>query len=111
MKALYRIKDTKEFKQIVSKRNKLTSSSFIVYYKNKAKDFARIGIATSKKLGKAHIRNHIRRQVRMMAKSIIEAKLNFDLVIVIKPNYLINNYHTNELELLNLVLNSLGGKQ
>ena len=110
MKTLYRIKDTKEFKQIVSKRNKISSSSFIVYYQNKQKDFIRVGIATSKKLGKAYVRNHIRRQVRVMAKSLIEAKLNFDLVIVIKPNYLINDYHTNEQELLSLVLNSLGGK-
>ena len=111
MKALYRIKDTKEFKQIVSKRNKVSSSSFIVYYQNKEKDFTRIGIATSKKLGKAHVRNYIRRQVRVMAKALIEAKINYDLVIVIKANYLINDYHTNEQELLNLVLNSLGGKQ
>ncbi len=111
MKALYRIKDTKEFKQIVSKRNKVSSSSFIVYYQNKEKDFTRIGIATSKKLGKAHVRNHIRRQVRVMAKALIEAKINYDLVIVIKANYLTNDYHTNKQELLNLVLNSLGGKQ
>ena len=111
MNSMYRIKDTKEFKNIVSQKNKVQNSSYIIYYQEKAKEFARIGIATSKKLGKAHVRNYIRRQVRVMAKALIEAKINYDLVIVIKANYLTNDYHTNEQELLNLVLNSLGGKQ
>ena len=105
MNSMYRIKDTKEFKNIVSQKNKVQNSSYIIYYQEKAKEFARIGIATSKKLGKAHVRNYIRRQVRSMCQKILkEDILTKDIIIVVKTDYLAKTYEENEKELKNLVV-------
>lgn len=48
----------------------MANRTFIIYYLKNDIGHARIGISVSKKLGKAVIRNKIKRQVRMIVKEI-----------------------------------------
>ena len=89
MKKQYRLKRNEEIKEIVSSRQYLKSANFNLYYKaNLDNQNIRICISTSKKLGNAVIRNRIRRQVREMVRNNFDLSLKYDLVIVVKKNYL-----------------------
>ena len=66
MKKEFRVRKNEDFSKIISKRISLASSSFIIYKDHNDIGHGRVGISVSKKLGKAVIRNKIKRQLRMM---------------------------------------------
>ena len=70
MKKEFRIKDTREFGSILSRKRFYTCPSFTIYVKERAKDHARIGISVGKKLGNAVMRNKVKRQIRSMVREI-----------------------------------------
>ena len=59
----------------------------------------RAGISVSKKLGNAVVRNKVKRQVRMMISEITDFKRGADLIVIVRKNYLNNDYRTNKKEL------------
>ena len=59
----------------------------------------RIGISVSKKLGKAVIRNKIKRQVRMMLQQTINFDDNYDYIVIIRNKYLDLDFNSNLNEL------------
>ena len=59
----------------------------------------RAGISVSKKLGNAVVRNKVKRQVRMMISEITDFKRGADLIVIVRKNYLYNDYRTNKKEL------------
>ena len=96
MKKENRIKKNEEFKEIIAKKNYITNSSFIIYFNPKAQDKCRVGISVSKKNGNAVVRNKIKRQVREMVHSNIDFDTcPYDYVIIIRKDYLNNNYINN----------------
>ena len=72
MKKTLRIRKSEEFLEIMNNKNFYVCPSFTLYIKPRKEDHARIGLSVSKKLGKAHIRNKIKRQVRMMCQEIYD---------------------------------------
>ena len=74
MKKEFRVRKNEDFSRIIKKKQSMANRSFIIYYLKNDLDHARIGISVSKKLGKAVIRNKIKRQVRMM----LQQTINFD---------------------------------
>ena len=99
MKVKYRIKSNQDFQKVIRDNKKNICGSFIIYHSNSSKPNARIGISTSKKLGNAVIRNRIRRQVRVMARNVIDLNGKLDYVIIVRKGYLNNNYQDNLEEL------------
>ena len=77
----------------------IRDSSFIIYYLKNDLDHARIGISVSKKLGKAVIRNKIKRQVRMMLQQTINFDDNYDYIVIIRNKYLDLDFNSNLNEL------------
>ena len=67
----------------------------------------RIGLSVSKKLGHAVIRNKIKRQVRMLANEIFDKDLSYDFIIIVRKNYLNNDYKTNRDSLISLYKKTL----
>ena len=104
MKKELRIKKNSEFSQIIDQKKRYSSVAFVMYIDEKKYDFCRIGISVSKKLGNAVERNKIKRQVRMMLMSLIDFnKHPFDLIIIVRKEYLNNNYENNKNDLEKII--------
>lgn len=76
------IKKNADFNDIINKGELLKTKYYNIYYKVGDNDFPKFGLAVSKKLGNAVVRNKIKRQLRML---IDENKNKFS----IKQNYII----------------------
>lgn len=103
MKKEFRIKDTKEFGAILSKKRFYTCPSFSIYVKKRATDHPRIGISVGKKMGNAVQRNKIKRQVRAMVREIYTFEENFDTIILVRVKYHQESYGNNKKMLESLV--------
>ena len=64
MKKALRVRKNEEFKEIIAQKHSVASATYIIYRQKRKGDNARIGISVSKKLGKAHVRNKIKRQIQ-----------------------------------------------
>lgn len=103
MKKQFRIKDSIEFAEIIRKRKTFGSRNFVIYAKKREKNYARIGISVPTRLGKAHQRNLIKRQVREMLKDFKYYECDYDLIIIVKKMYLSRSFRENEKDLENLL--------
>ena len=57
------IKKSETYSNIISKNNNYKSKYFSIYY-DQSKDNNKYGITVPKKVGKAHVRNKLKRQVK-----------------------------------------------
>ena len=107
MKKLYRVKESRLFKQILDQRQILgKNSSFTIYFSSNTLDHGRIGLSVSKKLGNAVVRSKIRRQIRAMIDQIDILKNKFDFIIIVKQTYHDNSFETN-LKNLKLIFDEI----
>ena len=100
MKKRFRIRKNEEFSSIISLKRSVASAVFVIYHSHKKEDIARVGISVSKKLGNAVIRNKIKRQVREMAKALIDFE-NYpeDVIIIVRKPYLGRRFADNKNDL------------
>ena len=86
MKKINIVKEKKDFDKAFKLKNQVKSTYAYIYIKENNLNIHRFGICASKKLGKAHTRNLIKRRV----KDIIDkSKLQFkpkDYIIVLKKS-------------------------
>ena len=69
MKKKYRIKKSNEIQQLMSKKKTVGNSYFILYHESKPEnENFRYAISVSKKYGKAHERNLMKRRIREIIK-------------------------------------------
>ena len=100
----YRVRKNEEFSKIISKRNSLSSSSFVLYFDKSKENYSRVGISVSKKLGNAVVRNKIKRQIRMMLSNMYDFdNVGLDLIIIAKNKYLASDFITNQNDLEKLI--------
>ena len=103
MKRQYRIRKNEEFSSIIGNKKSVSDACFVLYFEDKKENYARIGVSVSKKLGNAVVRNKIKRQVKEMAKQLVDFD-NYpkDLIIIVRKAYLDKDfiYNKNHLELL-----------
>ena len=88
MKKEYRVKKNEDFSRIIKRKQSMDNRTFIIYYLKNDIGHARIGISVSKKLGKAVIRNKIKRQVRMIIKETINLDDNYDYIVIVRNKFL-----------------------
>lgn len=100
LKKALRITKNEEFQRLLNNRKYVSVASFALYYDKRKKDHARYGISVGKKLGKAVVRNKIKRQVRMMISELVEDEL-FDLIVMVRAGYMNQDYQTNKKDLEN----------
>lgn len=85
MKKEYRIKKSEDFDNIIKKKKSFANRQFVVYYnENKDINHFRLGISVSKKLGKAHARNKLKRYVRECFNKRKEILKNYDIIIIVR---------------------------
>ena len=100
MNKRFRIKKNEEFSRIISYRHSKAGRVFIVYYNDRKEEQARVGISVSKKLGNAVERNKIKRQVREMARALLDFEsCRYDLIIIVRNAYLQQSFQENKNDL------------
>ncbi len=103
-KKKYVVKKNYDFQTIIQAKKKVINSNFIIYYLPNHLTYCRFGITSGKKFGKAVLRNKIKRQIRMMLpKNPYVKKVNYDFVIMIRNNYLENEFSDNHKSLHQLI--------
>ncbi|QPA30954.1 ribonuclease P protein component [Thermaerobacillus caldiproteolyticus] len=109
MKKKYRIKKNEEFQQVFEHGVSMANRQFVVYMLDRPdQPYFRIGLSVSKKLGKAVVRNRIKRYIRQffleMKDQITEGK---DYVIIARMPTSEMNYAEVKKSLLH-VLRKIG---
>ena len=85
MKKDYRVKKSQDFDNIIRKKKSFANRQFVIYYQENKLDHMRLGISVSKKLGKAHERNKLKRYVRESFKTRKDFLKNYDIIIIVRP--------------------------
>lgn len=84
MKKEYRIKKSQDFDAIIRKKQSFANRQFVVYFQKNKLEHIRLGISVSKKLGKAHVRNKLKRYVRESFNKRKDLLKNRDIIIIVR---------------------------
>lgn len=96
------IKESKVFTEIISKKQSIKNKYYSIYYQKS--DINKYGITIPKKVGKANIRNKIKRRIKnIIITNEKYIQTNFNYVIIIKEAILNLEYSGMEKELLDLL--------
>ena len=104
MKRHEMIKDSKYFSHIIKTGNFFKNNYFVIYYVENSDKFSHFGIAIKKNIGKANVRNRLKRQVRMIVtqnKNLF--KLSRDYIIMIRDGCLQADYKDMETAIVSLM--------
>ena len=97
------VKKHSDFDDIIHTGNLLKNNAYIIYNKVNDLNYTRFGIAVGNKIGDAHIRNRVKRQVREIINSNKKLfKNNMDYIIIVKKSVLEMDFET-----MNKLMNSL----
>ena len=89
MKRIETIKDSKSFNDVIKNGKFIKNNYFVIYYKDNELENNKLGIAISNKIGKAHIRNRLKRQTRAIIDEYRNMfKNNFNYIIMIRKTCL-----------------------
>ena len=104
MKVINRIKRNEEFVLAVRKGKTLKETPYIIHYLPNELSVCRVGLSVSKHIGNAVTRNRIKRQTRAMCDSLIDYSSHaFDIVIVVKTEFLNSSFDENKNSLSELL--------
>ena len=97
------IKKSETYSKIISINNNLKNKYFSIYFE-KSNENNKYGITVPKKVGKAYIRNKLKRQVKnIIITNEKDIQNNFNYVIIIKEATLLLDYDEMKNELLNIL--------
>ena len=83
MNKRYTLKQNYEFRRLYDKGKNAPTPYLVVYARKTGRGSNRVGYTVSKKLGKAVVRNRIRRRLREIYRlSLPEMRTGYDIVIV-----------------------------
>ena len=92
MKKFRRVTRSEEFSEIINNGSKVTTSCFVLCYRDKKEEYNRVGISVPKKTGNAVIRNKVKRQVRMLIDQSTALSLPYDCIIIIRKDYRVDDF-------------------
>lgn len=96
------IKNSETYSKIISSGESIKNKYFSVYYQKSDND-NKYGITIPKKVGKANIRNKLKRQTKnIIMTNEINIQKKYNYVIIIKEATLSLSYNDMACELLNL---------
>lgn len=100
----FKIQKREEFRLIYSKGVKHSSGSFSLFVLGNGYGKGRLGITVTKRVGKAHTRNKVKRIFReIFRKNKEKLGKNIDIIIHARPNAVNRTYWELEEEFLSLV--------
>jgi len=93
MNKKYIIKESRVFNDMIANSKKQANKYFIVFYTPNNLPYNRYGISVGKKIGKAVIRNRLKRQVRAILSDYQKHYVfNGDCIIMVRKNCLTISY-------------------
>ena len=97
MKRIETIKKQEDFNNIIKKGKFIKNEFFILYYINNNSDNSKLGIAISNKIGKAYLRNKLKRQTRTLIDKYRKLfKKDTNYIIMIRKSCAEANFETKE---------------
>lgn len=103
MKKENRLLKNYDFKNVLDFRKSVASKEFVVYKKNNDLGKSRIGISVSSKIGNSVIRHKVKRQISNIIRKNFNLSNNIDIVVIVRKNYLNNDFGKNEKILVDLL--------
>ncbi len=76
------IKENSDFKRLYYRGKSVVKKNIVIYYRKNRFSFTRLGITVSPKIGKAVVRNAIRRRIKENYRLLQGLKPGYDIVIV-----------------------------
>lgn len=102
MNKKYIIKENTEIESIVKKGKKIISKYFIIYNIESNTIYNMYCVSVSKKLGKAHLRNKLKRRVKdILMKNKIEKSRKY--VIILRKEAVNASYNELEVDLIKMI--------
>lgn len=106
-KNVYRLKKNKDFRKVYSRGRSFADRKIVVYLYKNDQDESRIGFSVSKKVGKAVIRNRIRRILKEICRlNRPKIKKGYDIIIIARPSAAKDTYRVLERSFLWLIKKS-----
>ena len=103
MKKEYRIKKSKEIEEVLKNKKYASNPYFTIYIKeNNENHHFRYAMSVNKKIGKAVVRNRLKRQIRSII-SQITIKDNIDLFIIVRNKVLDIDFNEMNKQILYLL--------
>jgi len=88
IKKQYRLKDKKDFSRVYSKGRFLSNHYFVIYYYRQPRPSFRVGFSVSRKIGKAVVRNAIKRRLREICRQHEELfPAGYDYIFIARPAF------------------------
>jgi len=96
------IKENKIYSEIISNKQYVKNKYFSIYYIKSTNTL--YGITVPKKIGKAHVRNKLKRQIKnIIITNEKDIQKNYNYVIILKEPIINLSYGVIEKELLDLL--------
>ena len=103
MNKKYIVKESRVFDEVIENGKKIKNYNFVIFYKEKKDSPTKYGITVPKKVGKAHIRNNLKRKVRAIIRNYNKNyEKNYNCIIIIRNSCLSLSYQdlSNSLQYL-----------
>lgn len=104
LKTQNRLRKRKEFAYIYRKGEKFYSSNITLYKIGSKYSTPRIGVSVSNKIGKAVVRNKIKRQLREIVRQYVPEIKNCNLIFVAKTTITNTNFQTLQNEVRQILI-------
>ena len=101
LKATVTLKDNRDFQRLYRRGKSAGAATVVVYERGNRLERNRLGITTSAKLGKAVVRNRMRRRVREILRlHAHELRQGHDLVVVVRHQAVTRDYWKMDRDLM-----------
>ncbi len=98
------VKEKKDFNSIINNARFFKNNYYTIYIRKRKDSEIKFGLAISKKVGNAVVRNKLKRQVRALIDNIKETfPKGRDYIIMIKRNCLEINFQEMKINLIQLI--------
>lgn len=106
MNKKYILRKNEDIQLVIKNNQKIVDKYFIIYYKDNKMEYNRYCISVSKKIGKAHVRNLLKRRMKdiLMKNNIDNSN---DYVIILRNGIMNLSY----LKMKDIIINILKGEK
>lgn len=100
---LVSIKNNREIRHLISHGRRYTCDGITVFYYPNQFEQSRLAVAVKKKVGKAVIRNLVKRRIKDIFRAIkSQLTKNYDLLVLVNPNQAVYLFESIKVTLLHI---------